>query len=216
MSKNTLIYNNTPPYTVVASGTGTNLTATTITLTGMTTSNIQLIAVAVSRASGGLTITDTQSNGYLFLTAAGTITVQIGYVLRPVMASSMTWTITGAANAAAVFVVQGPNPPIPAFDKQNNNGAAGASATASTGQITPTFNGDWLLAAASTGTGTVLGTASTIPGWTLTYIPFVSGNHQGLVCYNMTQQYSAQVGVTFSHSAGTITYFGASIGSWLN
>lgn len=216
-SKNTLIYNNTPLSTVVAIGTAsTNALSISINMTGITTSNINLIAIAVARNAGSLTITDSKSNGYSFLTAAGSVTAQIGYVLSPIVGATMSFIISALNFAAAVFIVQGPNPPIPAFDKQNNNAPGAGSATVSTGNITPAFNGDWLLAAAATGTGTVNGTPSTIAGWSNVYIPFRSAVAQGLCCYYQTQQYSQTVGVTFSHSAGTIEYFGASIGSWSN
>ena len=214
--KNTLIYNNTPPYVVVATGTAsTNASSATITITGLTTSNIQLIAIAVARNAGSIFLSDSKSNTYTLLSASGTITIQIGYVLQPIVGPTMSFTVSATNLAAAVFVVQGPNPPIPAFDKQNNNSPGTLTTTASTGNINPAFNGDWILAAAATGTGT-LGTPSTISGWTNVYIPFRAAIAQGLCCYYQTQKYSQTAGITFSHSAGAINYFGASIGSWSN
>jgi len=223
MSKNTLICNTTPPYVVVASATGSSLTSgagsCTISLTGLTTSNIQLIAVAV--AGGATTVTDSKSNTYSGLTPAGTIQVKIFYILKPIIGTTMSFTITSPNVGAAVFVVQGPNPPIPAFDTQNNNGAAGSSPTASTGNITPAFNGDFILAAASTGTGTT-GRGATLSGWTRVETPFRLGISQGVVCYyrsegyGNSQRYAATIGVTFSAGSGVMNYFGASIGAWSN
>ena len=219
MSKNTLICNTTPPYVVVASATGSGASSTTISLTGLTTSNIQLIAVAV--ASVSTTVIDSKSNNYSGLPSAGTIPVKIYYVLQPIVGPTMSFTIPSANVGAAVFVVQGPNPPVPAFDTQNNNGAAGSSPTASTGNITPNFNGDFLLAAASTGTGTT-GKGATLSGWTRVESPFRAGIAQGVVCYyrsegyGNSQQYAATIGVTFSAGSGVMNYFGASIGAWSN
>ena len=214
------LYNSTPPYVVVASATGSGTSSTTISLTGLTTSNIQLIAVAV--ASGGAsTVIDSKSNVYGGLTPAGTIPVKIYYILQPIVGTTMSFTITSANVGAAVFVVQGPNPPVPAFDTQNNNGAAGSSPTASTGNITPTFNGDFLLAAASTGTGTT-GRGATLSGWTRVESPFRATIAQGVVCYyrsegyGNSQRYSSPISVTFSAGSGVMNYFGASICAWSN
>ena len=216
----TLIYNSTPPYVVVASATGSDSSSTTISLTGLTTSNIQLIAVAIS-GGGAANVTDSKSNTYSGLTPAGTIPVKIFYALQPIVGITMSFTITNTGVGAAVFVVQGPNPPIPAFDTQNNNGAAGLSPTASTGNITPAFNGDFLLAAASTGTGTT-GRGATLSGWTRVESPFRAGIAQGVVCYyrsegyGNSQRYAAPISVTFSAGSGVVNYFGASIGAWSN
>lgn len=220
MSKNTLICNTTPPYVVVASATGSGDASTIISLTGLTTSNIQLIAVAVG-SGGGSSVVDSKSNTYSGLPSAGTIPVKIYYILQPIVGTTMSFTITSANVGAAVFVVQGPNPPVPAFDTQNNNGAAGSSPTASTGNITPAFNGDFLLAAASTGTGTT-GRGATLSGWTRVESPFRATIAQGVVCYyrsegyGNSQRYSSSIGVTFSAGSGVMNYFGASIGAWSN
>ena len=215
MSKNTIICNTTPPYQVVATGNGFGASTTTINVTGITTSNIQLIVAAVASGST-TTITDSKGNVYSGLPIAGSIIVKIFYMLQPVVGPTMSFTLTSPNLSAAVYIVQGPNPPIPAFDTQNNNGAFSGGSTTNTGNITPAFNGDFILAAASTGTGTT-GTASTISGWTLTNLPFRAGVAQGLIVYYQSQQYRSTVSITFSAGAGsTLNVFGASIGAWSN
>ena len=216
-----LIYNSTPPYVVVASATGSGAASTIISLTGLTTSNIQLIAVAVS-SGGGSTVTDSKSNLYSGLTPAGSIQVKVFYVLQPIIGITMSFTITAANVGAAVFVVQGPNPPIPAFDKQNQNGTTvGPFSVTNTGTITPAFNGDFLLAASSTGSGTT-GKGATLSGWTRVESPFRSGIAQGVVCYyksegyGNSQRYSSPISVTFSAGSGVVNYYGASIAAWSN
>jgi len=221
MSKNTIICNTTPPYVVVASATGSGASSTIISFIGLTTSNIQLIAVATS-GGGAANVTDSKSNLYSGLTPAGTIPVKIIYALQPIVGTTMSFTITNTNVGAAVFIVQGPNPPIPAFDKQNNNGNIGTpSPTASTGNITPAFNGDFILAAACTVTGTT-GKGATLSGWTRVESPFRLGIAQGVVCYyrsegyGNSQQYAATIGVTFSAGSGVVNYLGASIAAWSN
>jgi hypothetical protein len=216
-----LIYNTTPPYVVVASATGSGAASTIISLTGLTTSNIQLIAVAVGSA-GGSTVVDSKSNIYLGLTPAGSIPVKIYYVLQPIVGITMSFTITSANVGAAVFVVQGPNPPVPAFDAQNQNGVSvGPFSVTNTGTITPPFNGDFLLAAASTGSGTT-GGGATLSGWTRLESPFRAGIAQGVVCYyrsegyGNSQRYSSPISVTFSAGSGIVNYYGAIIGAWSN
>ena len=208
------LYNSTPPYVVVASATGSGVSSTVVSLTGLTTSNIQLIAVATAGGSFA-SVVDSKTNTYSSLTAAGTVPVKIFYSLQPVVGTTMSFTITNTNIGAAVFIVQGPNPPIPALDKQNNSGASTFSPTMSTGNITPAFNGDFILAAASTGTGTT-GKGATISGWTRIESPFRAGVAQGIVCYYQSQQYAETIGVTFSVGSGAVIYYGASIGSWSN
>jgi len=216
--KNVMLYNTTPPYVVVASGTGSALSTQTIKISGITTSNIQLIIITAGIGGGVLTLSDTQGNVYSGLTRAGTIGCQIAYVIRPLIAASMSFTIANSATSACVLIVQGPNPPIPAFDVQNGNGSAGAGGghTASTGNITPNFNGDFIVAAASTGTGTI-GTGATVSGYTLINLPFQPGVAQGLITYYQTQKYILTTGVTFSSAPGsTLSLFGAVIGAFSN
>ena len=209
------LYNSTPPYVVVASATGSGVSSTVISLTGLTTSNIQLIVAAVS-GGGAANVADSKGNVYSGLTLAGTIPVKIFYMLQPIVNATMSFTITNTNVGAAVFIVQGPNPPIPAFDKQNNNGNPSLGVpTASTGNITPAFNGDFILAAACTVTGTT-GKGATLSGWTRIESPFRAGVAQGVVCYYQSQQYAATIGVTFSVGSGAVNYLGASIGSWSN
>jgi len=214
MSKNTIICNTTPPYTVVATGNGFGTSTTTINVTGITTSNIQLIVAAVASGST-TTITDSKGNAYSGLTIAGTIFVKIFYMLQPVVGPTMSFTLTSPNLSAAVYIVQGPNPPIPAFDTQNNNGAFSGGSTTNTGNITPAFNGDFILAAACTVTGTT-GKGATLSGWTRVESPFRAGIAQGVVCYYQSQQYSNTIGVTFSAGSGVVNYLGASIAAWSN
>lgn len=225
MSRRVLLYNTTPPFNVVLTGTNHSLTSTTtVTITGIP-AGVTFIGIPVvfdTASSVTLpTINDGRGNSYSVTTKFGlstsTIWNAVCWVANPSTASSMSFVVSvsgGSAVSAAVLICTGANVPTPTLDQSNGtNGVAAGSSSLATGSVTPLFNGELIVALAATGTGST-GTPPAVTGYTLIHIPFVLGSVQGLVVYYKVQPIIQAENVTF---AGTnMKYFGAIIATFKN
>jgi hypothetical protein len=193
---NTLFYNSTPQYTLVASNTGHALaTGGTVTVTGIPATT-KLIVIVIGSGATSPSFTDSSGNTYVYTTAYGSgIFTRQGYIVNPTTTSSMTFTITATAWSVWVGCFTCLGTPTPALDVQNGNNGINQSSFA-TGSITPTVNGDLIIASAATITANDAPAA--VSGYTLVHLPFLAGNYQGLVLYYKAQQYIQAENVTFT------------------
>jgi hypothetical protein len=210
---NTLFYNSTPQYVLVASGSNHAAGNGTVTVTGIS-GTIALIVVIIGSGSVPV-VTDTGGvNNYSYTTTytAGGEYVRQAYVVNPTTTSSMTFNIISINWSAQVLVFSTKSATTPALDQQNGVGNANVSSIAS-GSITPGFNTELIIAAAVTGTGAT-GTPGAVSGYTLINLPFFTGVSQGCVIYWKSQLYIQPENVTF---AGTsMKYWAAMIASYKN
>jgi len=215
MRRNTLLYNSTPPYVVAKFATGSASATANINITGIPT-NGTVNMIVISTAGDSIpSVIDSSLNTYSGTTAYANAGIysKIYYIANPTVASSMTFTITGAYLSTAVLILTGnPSSPTPSLDKNTGNNGTGTSLA--TGNITPSSNGQFIIACAATG-GPSTGTPSAVSGYTLINIPFSAGARQGLVTYYQTQTAATTTGVTFS-ATGTITYYSCTIASFIN
>ena len=207
-----LLFNSTPQYRLVASNTGHSLTNGSVVVTGIP-STTTLIVVVIGSGSAAPAFADSSSNLYSYSTTYGSgVYTRQGYIVNPVTTGSMTFNITASAWSVWVGCFTGSTIPTPAFDVQNGNNAVNQG-TFSTGSITPTLNGDLIIASAATGT-LPSGTPAAVTGYTLVNLPFLAGSWQGLVLYYKTQQYIQTENVTFTGT--TMHYTGCMIASYKN
>ena len=206
-----LLYNTTPRYTLIASGTGKAAASGSFTVTSIPAGTTLLVVVVACNTTPN--VTDGSGNIYSFTTAygSGQFTRQ-AYVVNPTTPTSMTFTITAIGWTATALFFKGSTIPTPAIDQVNGNNSTLQTSIA-TGSITPTLNGDLIIASACTVTGAT-GSPGAISGYTLIYSPFIAGTAQGLAIYYKTQLFIQAENVTF---AGTsMVYTGAMIASYKN
>ena len=209
---NTLLYNGTPQYTLVASGTGHALASGGTVTVNSIPAGVTLIVIVIGSGSAAPSFTDSSSNTYSYTTAYGSgVFTRQGYIVNPTTTSSMTFTITASAWSVWVGCFTCLGTPTPALDVQNGNNSTNQTSF-TTGSITPTVNGDLIIA--SSATITAADTPSTVTGYTLVHLPFLAGNYQGLVLYYKAQRYIAAENVTFTGTS--MHYTGCMIASYKN
>jgi hypothetical protein len=204
-----------PGYTVVQTGNGHGTSSTGAMSVTSIPAGVTLIVVAVAwSGAGGATITDSSGNtSYLSSTTYSNTSVntKLLYKVNPSTTASMTFTVTAANVSAVVLVCTGSTIPTPALDQSNGSNTNGTSVN--TGNITPTFNGELVVASGATGTSST-GSPGTIAGWTLIHVPFAAGVSQGIAVYYQVQTAAATTSITFAGT--TPKYFGVTIVSFKN
>lgn len=225
MSRTVLLYNTTPPFNVVLTGTNHSAAASVTITVGSIPAGVTFIGIPIvfdtSSALTLPTVNDGHGNSYSVTTKFGLATTTtwnaIAWVANPTTVSSMSFVISvasGTAITAAVLICTGANTPTPTLDQLNgNNGVVLGSASLATGSTTPLFNGELVIALSSTGTGST-GIPPAIAGYTLIHVPFVSGSVQGLVVYYKVQPIIQAENVTFA--GANMKYFGATIATFKN
>lgn len=214
MKKRLLLYNSTPLFTIIKTGTGKGAASAASTITGIPTDGTVNLIVITAAYVGGGTLADTSSNVY----SAGTahtnsgVNNRIFYMVNPSVTSSMTFTLTGTFSAIAVMIATGNiSSPTPAIDQQNGNSGTGTSL--SSNSVTPTQNNEFIVACSAEGAPTT-GTPPAVTGYTLINVAFASGVNQGLATYYQVQTTATATSVTFAGSG--VTYYAASIASFIN
>lgn len=209
---NTLLYYRTPQYTLVASNTGHGLlTGGTVVVTGIP-AEVKMIVIVIASGSPSPSFIDSSGNVYSYTTAFGSgVFTRQGYIANPTTTSSMTFTIASTAWSVWIGCFTCLGTPTPAIDVQNGNNSINQSSFA-TGTITPTLNGDLIIASATT--ITVNDSPADIPGYTLVHTPFLAGTYQGLVLYYKSQKFIQSENVTFTGTS--MHYTGCMIASYKN
>jgi hypothetical protein len=201
---------NSTPYTLVASNTGHALASGgTVTVTGIP-STTTLIVIVIGSGSASPSFADSSSNAYSYTTAYGSgVYTRQGYIQNPNTTSTMTFTINATAWSVWVGCFTCLGVPTPVLDVQNGNNSINQSSF-TTGIITPTSNGDLIIASAATITAN--DTPGAVTGYTLVHIPFLAGNYQGLVLYYKEQLSIQSENVTFTGTS--MHYTGCMISSY--
>ena len=207
-----LLFDSTPQYQLVASNTGhALLTGGTVVVTGIPATT-KLIVIVIGSGSASPSFIDSSLNTYSYSTAYGSgVYTRQGYIVNPTTTSSMTFTITASAWSVWVGCFTCAGIPTPVLDVQNGNNSTNQTSF-TTGSITPTVNGDLIIASAAT--ITAADTPATVTGYTLVHLPFLAGNYQGLVLYYKAQKYIQAENVTFTGTS--MHYTGCMIASYKN
>ena len=211
MSGFLLLFNTVNAFSVVKTGTGFGSASSSVTITGIPTSGVNLIVVTTVSNASSTAVTDTLNSYTVGSQHASTgVYNKVFYSANPTTTSSMTFSFNGTFSALAVMILTGVTSPTPSLDQQTGNNGTGASL--STGSVTPLAANEFVVACAGTGSGSS-GTPPAVAGYNLINVP-LSGSNQGLVTYWQIQSAATMTSVTF---AGTsITYYGASIATFQN
>lgn len=204
-------------YNFITSAQGSGSSSVVLSPANVPAGKINLIVVAIAGDSVP-SVVDSQGNTYSYgttFTSAG-LSSRIAYCVNPTTAAGMTITPSSTALAAVAMLFMGKKAnPTPILDQQN--GANTNGLTLASGNITPTDNGELLVATSNLGTGTTAGyvpTDLTSSGWSMFTVPFLSGSHQGIVVYYKVQPAIASDGLTFGGT--NVKYFSAAIASFKN
>lgn len=130
--------------------------ASTYTTPSMDTTGASLLVLVVSYvATVTPTISDSKSNTWTALTAksvSGQQSSRIYYAANPTVGSGHTFTVTGSSilSTGIAFAFSGITASSP-FDQENGASLAGSGTTLSCGSITPSVNGELIIAGFSSG-----------------------------------------------------------------
>jgi hypothetical protein len=136
----------------VTKGSNSTFTTTAIDTTG---AMLLVAVVSCDHTKSPLTPTDSRSNTWSALTVQTQSTAQstqIFYVAGPTTDAAHTFTLTGSSLLASIAVLAFSGIAVTSpFDKENGVVGPTSSTTVTCGSITPTQNGELIIAAASSG-----------------------------------------------------------------
>lgn len=185
---------------IAGSTTGNSFTTGSITTTGSS-----LIVVGCVNSTGGATITDSNSNVYTALTATtfgATITVQLFYVSNPTVGSGHTFTATVAAGTAPTLgILAFSSPSASPFDQENGAGVNANTNGLQPGSVTPTQDGEVVVAMFGSNTAAIANGFGLAPGdlpmTTTDIITLSAGNHFAAITSYGVQPTAAAVNPRF-------------------
>jgi hypothetical protein len=165
-----------------------------------TTTGATCIIVTVASDAGGTpAVSDSKGNTYIGLTqrTAGGPTQRLFYVINPVVGTSHTITVSGAATYAAVVVYAYAG--VTGYDGQQN-GATGGTSPLACGSVTPSVNGALIFTGLSGDTPVTDAAPSGFTG--LITIPGVGGTNYQISAAYLIQTTAAPINPSWSWTGG--------------